>query len=110
MRNFLFLVIFVFAFGCDDDESSSSSKRLDARLVDVEAPLEDSGASDASLLEDASLVEDSDLPAEDAELPELDAGEVDAEVLPVADMSLEPDMSELSDAQLDASVDILVDM
>ena len=91
MRNFLFLVIFVFAFGCDDDESSSSSGRADARLIDVEAPLEDSDASDASLLEDASL-------AEDAELPELDAAE-----RPEA-------MPGLADAQLDMSADILVDM
>ena len=103
MRNFLFLVILIFAFGCKDDDGKIVHRSLDARFIDIDVPLEDRGTSDSEAL-------DSELISTDAELSELDLGELDAQLSSVDDMSLSVDISELSDAQLDMSIDNLVDM
>ncbi len=80
MKNILILILIAFVFGCEDDDGEAVRHGGDARFVDVKAPAEDSGASDASEL-------DIELPVADGILPPLDM------VLPVAD-SMMVDMEE----------------
>lgn len=94
MKKLLISTLFLAVFGCDDDDDNVSRSRRDARLVDVEVPAEDIGASDRGDLDSELPVADGILPPLDAELPLVDSGLVDAEAplvdaeAPAADLAL----------------------
>ena len=90
MKNLFLVMILAFAFGCEDDDGEVVRRGGDARLVDVEAPLEDGGASDGEVL-------DGDLPVADGILPPLDA------VAPLADSDLVDAEAPLVDAEAPAT-------
>ena len=48
MKNLFFVTLLAFAFGCEDDDGDIVHRSDDARFIDIEAPLEDGGLSDAS--------------------------------------------------------------
>ena len=77
MKKLLISTLFLAALGCDDDESASHSKR-DARLIDIEAPVEDGSLADVSVLDRAQLELDSDLPPVDMGAVSLDSNVVDS--------------------------------
>lgn len=104
MKNLFLVLILAFAFGCDDDDGEVVRRGGDARLVDVEAPAEDSGASDRGELDSELPVADGILPPLDAELPLVDSDLVDAEAplvdaeAPAADLALADGTVEPADA------------
>ena len=85
MKNILILILIAFVFGCEDDDGEAVRHGGDARFVDVEAPTEDNGASDASEL-------DSELPVADSMMVDMEEPVVDAEtpvVIPASDAGAE---------------------
>jgi len=92
-------MLLAFAFGCEDDDGEIVHRSGDARLIDVEVPLEDSGASDSEVLDIEVPVADGILPSLDMVLPVVDLDLVDSEapeILPVGDAGPEDvDVGEL---------------
>jgi len=89
MKNLFLVLILAFTFGCDDDDGEVVHREGDARFIDVEAPAEDSGASDAGDLDSELPVADGILPPLDMELPLADSSLVDAEA-PLLDAEVMP--------------------
>ena len=104
MKNLFLVLILAFTFGCDDDDGEVVRRGGDARLVDVEAPAEDSGASDRGDLDSELPVADGILPPLDAELPLADSGLVDAEA-PLSDAEVVP--ADMESAPSDAALEVL---
>ena len=104
MKNLFLVMILAFAFGCEDDDGEVVRRGGDARLVDVEAPLEDGGASDSEVLDEAVPVADGILPPLDMVLPVADSALVDAEAplvdagVPAGDLALVDGAVEPADA------------
>ena len=105
MKNLFFVILLAFAFGCEEDDGEIVHRSLDARFIDIEAPLEDSGISDADLLDSELPVADGILPSLDAALPVLDLDLVDAELLSVDSGALAADLGIVSEDDGEVVVD-----
>lgn len=105
MKNLFFVILLAFAFGCEDDDGEIVHRSLDARFIDIEAPLEDGGISDADLLDSELPVADGILPSLDAALPVLDLDLVDAELLSVDSGALAADLGIVSEDAGEVVVD-----